>query len=244
LLGAATNLQGRISNGVAEADACDTAALSASGRFYHLEQVPDVREEPQHILTALSEALDIGDDVPSPCDTVAALGCRDTAAKGSKINIADKTGNVRDRVVWKWSKGAATDVADFADAVAGASVYQVCIYDASASEQPLLDAGAVGAGTCGSSPCWRALGTKGYVYRDKLAGSDGISSIKLKSGVDGKAKVQFKAGGVNLDLAGLPLTAPVVVQLLIDDGNTVECWQSNFTSTPLVNAAEKFKAKQ
>jgi hypothetical protein len=34
------------------------------------------------------------------------------------------------------------------------------------------------------------------------------------------------------------------VQLLIDDGNTVECWQSNFTDTPLANDETKFRAKQ
>ncbi|MEQ8819698.1 MAG: lamin tail domain-containing protein [Sumerlaeia bacterium] len=58
-LGATNNIQGRITNGVAEADACDTPAGGASGRFLHIEQDPDVREEPQHIITALGEALDL-----------------------------------------------------------------------------------------------------------------------------------------------------------------------------------------
>jgi len=58
-LGARNNLQGRIMNGVTVGDECDTEALASTGRFVHIEQDPDVREEPQHIVTALVEALDL-----------------------------------------------------------------------------------------------------------------------------------------------------------------------------------------
>ncbi|MCB2156535.1 lamin tail domain-containing protein [bacterium] len=58
-LGATNNIQGRITNGVAALDACDTAAITASDRFLHIEQDPDVRDDPQHVITALAEALDL-----------------------------------------------------------------------------------------------------------------------------------------------------------------------------------------
>jgi len=58
-LGATTNVQGRVSNGVAIGTECNTPSLSASGEFTHLEQDPDVRANPQHIITAIGEAYDL-----------------------------------------------------------------------------------------------------------------------------------------------------------------------------------------
>ncbi len=142
------------------------------------------------------------------------------------------------------TKGAATQLADFSDAVAGSSIYQVCMYDASGVDQPLLDAGVVAGVTCDGKPCWRALGTKGFGYEDKVGSNDGLTSLKLKSGAEGKAKVQAKAGGQDLALPELPLTSPVVVQLLIDDGVMSQCWQTMFSDTPKKNDATQFKAKQ
>ncbi len=57
VLGATNNIQGRLINGVTEGDECDTAALGSTGRFIHIEQDPDVREEPQHIINAFLLAL-------------------------------------------------------------------------------------------------------------------------------------------------------------------------------------------
>jgi len=241
-LGATTNLQGRVTNGVDPADACDTPASGLSGGFYHLEQDPDVREEPQHILDALGLALDAAADLPSPCELAPAMGCRQ--AGKSLLSANDKDGDQKDRIKWKWSAGAQTDLADFADAVGGAAIYQLCVYDSSADPQPLLDAGVAGGGTCSGKPCWKAKGTKGLSYKDKLAAADGIAALGLIAGVDGKAKVQAKAQGVELALPALPLTFPVTAQVLIDDGNTVECWQTMFIDPPKKNTPEKLKAKQ
>lgn len=68
-LGARNNLQGRISNGVAVGAECNTDALASTGRFVHIEQDPDVREEPQHVITALIEALDILEALPVELDS-------------------------------------------------------------------------------------------------------------------------------------------------------------------------------
>jgi hypothetical protein len=244
VLGATNNLQGRVSNGVTVGDECDTAALASSGSFIHIEQDPDVREEPLHIVTALLEAQAAADDTSSPCAPTPEMGCREAGAGKAKLGIKDKEGAERDKIGWKWSKGAATALEDFSDAVGGSSVFQVCLYDASVNDQPLLDAGVAGGALCDGAPCWKTLGTKGYSYKDKAGESDGITSLKLKSGVEGKAQVQARAAGANLAFAGLPLAPPVVLQLLIDDGDTVECWQTTFSEAPLANEATKFKAKQ
>lgn len=244
VLGATTNLQGRISNGVAPGAECDTEAVSVSGRFFHIEQDPDVREEPLHILTALLEALTIVETVPSSCAETPAIGCRSAAAGKSKFDIADKDGTTKDSLKWKWSKGEETTLDDLSDAVLGAAAYHFCVYDASVSPQPLIDSGVSAGGDCGGKSCWKALGTKGYSYKDKLGFAGGITGLKLKSGIAGKAQIQTKAKGDGLLLPTLPLTGPVVVQLLIDNGSTVECWQTSFTDPPLKNEATQFKAKQ
>lgn len=100
------------------------------------------------------------------------------------------------------------------------------------------------AADCDGKPCWKSLGTKGYGYGDKPGSSEGITGLTLKSGVAGKARIQVKAGGANLAFGALPWTMPVVVQLLVDDGDTVQCWQTTFTNTPHKNDASRFKAKQ
>jgi hypothetical protein len=57
-LGGTTNLQGRLSNGVLLGSECNTSASMATGRFLHVEQDPDVREEPEHVLLGLLAALE------------------------------------------------------------------------------------------------------------------------------------------------------------------------------------------
>jgi hypothetical protein len=229
---------------VPEGEECDTAAGSATGSFIHLEQDPDVREEPQHILDALNEALDEAEDLPSPCTVVPEMGCRLAAAGKSQISIDDKAGSEKDRMKWKWGKGELTELTDFADAVGGSAIYQICTFDTSIETQPLVDAGVAGGGTCSGKPCWKASGTKGFSFKDKLGTGDGLAAMKPGAGVDEKAKVQAKLGGLNFTVPILPLTTPVVVQLLVDNGDTIECWQSTFADTPKKNSATKFKAKQ
>lgn len=241
-LGGTNNLQGRVSNGVAVGLECNTPALGASGRFHHFEQDPDVREEPQHILDALKEALDIVDDIAAPCPASPAMGCR--APGRSSALVLDKDGVDKDRFLWKWIKGEATDLVDFSDALSGAASYRVCLYDASPSPQPLLDIGTASGGLCDGAPCWKAVGTKGYRYKDKAGTNDGLSLLLLKSGAAGKAKVIAKASRDNLAVPALPLAMPVVVQLLVDDGVTPQCWQTTYSEIPKKNEPAKFKAVQ
>jgi hypothetical protein len=244
-LGATTNLQGRISNGVAPGMECEDAAESAAGSFLHIEQDPDVREEPQHILTALIEALDLLDGEPAmTCSAMPAIGCREAGSGKSSFKLQVSTDGTRDRFAWKWGKGAATDTADFADPVSGAASYHVCVYDDSESLQPLLDLSIEPGGTCSGKACWRAVSTKGFGYRNKTGNAHGVTGVKLSSGAAGKSKVQVKAGGLSLATPNLPLTPPVTVQLLIDAGLGAECWQTTYVAEPQLNDTERFRAKQ
>ncbi len=244
-LGATNNLQGRVTNGVAPGMACNTAATLASGRFIHIEQDPDVRDDPQHILTALIEALDIFEPaMPSPCQATPELSCRQAGLGKSSISLQRGTTSAKDRLSWKWNKGAASSLADFANPVSGSAAYHICVYDSSITTQPLLDLSVDPGGTCGSKPCWKTQSTKGFAYRNRAGSSDGIAAMKLKAGVTGAAKVQVKATGAAVGLPTLPLTMPVTVQLLIDDGMATQCWQTTYTGIASSSSTAKFRAKQ
>ena len=62
------------------------------------------------------------------------------------------------------------------------------------------------------------------------------------AGAADKSVVQVKAKGMPIDMPTLPLTTPVIVQLVITDGLTTSCWQTTFT-TATKSDTEQFKAK-
>ncbi len=88
--------------------------------------------------------------------------------------------------------------------------------------------------------CWRALGTKGFKYKDETQTPDGLDSILLRAGAEGKAKVMVKGRGSNLELPALPLTLPVTVQLRAENG---ECWGATYFLEGAKNTPDQFKAK-
>lgn len=240
VLGATTNIQGRVTNGVAPGDACDTPASGASGRFIHIEQDPDVRAEPQHVITALIEALD---QPPSLCAAVPEVGCRQAGLGKASAFLDDQANDRRDRVLFKWTRGDVTDLADFGDPLAGTSRYHLCIYDASSSAQPLVDLAVAPGGICGNRPCWKPTGTRGFAYRDRHGSQGGVTAIRLGAGAAGKAKLQFQAKGATLETPSLPLSLPLTAQVLVDDGNGLQCWQTTFLGAKH-NTAAKLRAKQ
>jgi hypothetical protein len=147
--------------------------------------------------------------------------------------------NGRDQLTWKWNRGG-TALVEFGDPVHSSATYRVCLYDASGSPQPLLEAHVPPGGTCGTKPCWRAT-TTSFSYRNNVGDPDGIIKLMLKAGVAGRAKVQAAAKGVNLQTPALPLTLPVTAQLVIDDGVSSQCWQTTFT-TATVNDVSRLSA--
>lgn len=71
----------------------------------------------------------------------------------------------------------------------GTTAYRLCVYDAADTLAAALTVDRAGE-TCGSKPCWKALGTTGWKYRDTQASSDGVNRLIAKSG-SGKARVLF-----------------------------------------------------
>ncbi len=179
---------------------------------------------------------------PPLCDTGPATGCRLAEAGRAQLQIKDKEGDTKDQIRWKWNKGEATTVEDFADPVNGSAEYRFCIYDESATQQPLLDAELVAGGACGRRACWTPTGKRGFKFGNREGTPAGITAAKLKAGDDGRAQVQIRAAGDYLLAPAPPLALPVTAQLVIDDGATTRCWQTEFPSAK-DNEPEKFKAR-
>lgn len=104
------------------------------------------------------------------CDPTPHAGYRGPALPGKgTVKAADKSPDKpdkKDRLNWKYVKGAATTLADFGDSTTTTS-YVLCVYDSAAAAQPLLLAPAPAGGTCGTKPCWKPI-KGGLKYNDKL----------------------------------------------------------------------------
>jgi hypothetical protein len=72
------------------------------------------------------------------------------------------------------------------------------------------------------SRCWRSTAT-GFKYRDDFNSPEGIYTMLLKSGTEGRPSAKVRAFGDKLQLPTLPLTLPVRVQLQAANG---ECWET------------------
>jgi len=177
-----------------------------------------------------------------PCASAPLLSCRNPflSAKG-KLDIKDQSPDKKDKLVWKWNRGAATFTAEFGSPLT-TTEYTACLYDSSGpamTQRLILPALIPAAGDCKGKPCWKLLSTKGFRYKDPLRTPNGIVSLVLKSGADAKAKIALKGKGAELDAPPLPLVPPVVMQV---SNNAGECWEATY-SNALENTAARFKAK-
>ena len=155
----------------------------------------------------------------------------------SQLKISNRTPDTRDKLTWTWTKGAATTIADLGDPTAD-DAYALCVFDASNPALPdqLLFSTEAPAGSG-----WKANG-KGFRYRSRSGAPEGVTSVALAAGLDGKAKASVKGSGELLPLpaTATPLPLPLLVQLQNDAGT---CWEVTF-ATPASNDGTTFKAKE
>lgn len=178
----------------------------------------------------------------SLCGGAPVGACRETAAGKAQLQVKNKGIAAKNQLKWKWSKGAATTLGDFGDPVEGEPQYTLCVYDSSVDPQPLMELRVLPQGSCNGKPCWKATGTSGFKYKDKTGFPDGATSLKFKAGVDGKASLQVQAKSENFLISAPPYTTPLTVQLLADNGTSVECFES-VLSLAQKNDSSQFKAK-
>ncbi len=171
------------------------------------------------------------------CAAAPQAGCRmPLEPNKSVLTLKDKSNNKQDSLVWKWLKGEATTLADFGDPLS-TNGYWLCVYNGAA--QLVLGVTAPAGGTCNGKPCWKATGTTGFKYKNKLRTPDGVDSVTLKAGVDGKAQAVVNARGIPFEIPTLPLTLPMRVQLQGQNGN---CWEATY-SIARKNLPDTFDAR-
>jgi hypothetical protein len=186
-------------------------------------------------------------ELPALPDPLAARRLRDRAAH--RVQGADPAGQVDpaaegqdagsgDQVIFKWNKGEATQTMDFGDPL-NTDDYALCVFDSGGGL--LLQSDAPAGGVCGTKPCWKALGIKGFGYKDPLHTPTGADEVLLKAGLAGKAKSQFKAKGDNIPTFSLPLSLPVTAQIQSENGR---CWAATFSAAGTSkNDTAQFKGK-
>jgi hypothetical protein len=178
------------------------------------------------------------------CGATPRAGCRQvTVAEKSLLLLKNKTDNSKDKLVWRWVKGAATVLTDYGDPI-NSTDYAFCAYDATSNVPArVMNVVVPHGGTCaGGQPCWRATGTKGFKYKDSARTTGGIGKIILKVGPAGKAKVLVKGKGANLPVPSLPLDDDTHVTAQVVNSNG-QCWTASFPAPPLLTSSESFKDK-
>jgi cysteine-rich repeat protein len=141
------------------------------------------------------------------------------------------------KLLWKWNKGSISGPSAFGDPL-DATSYALCVYDGAT----LVQSHVVGSnGTCGTSPCWKTLGSKGFGYKNATGNANGITKLLLKSGA-GSAKILVKGKGGNLVVPDSdPIYAqssPVTVQLVSSGGS---CWETSYSSPAKKTTVAQFK---
>ncbi len=168
--------------------------------------------------------------------------CREPIQTGkASLKLRNRSDDSKDRLTWKWAKGAATAPEEFGDPVNGFTAYTLCIYDEDGGGARLvLRASAPAGGSCTGRPCWEPMGSEGYRYRDKNLSPNGISHIMLRAGGPGKASLRFKGKGASLGMPSLLLLqdSKVTVQLKNTQG---ECWSAAYSAPASRNQADQFK---
>lgn len=129
------------------------------------------------------------------CPAVPVPSCADFD-KGSLIVSETKVGKENLRL--KLARGPALAQSDLGSPLApDGTAYTVCLYEDGEVLRGTLDVNRAG-DTCGSKPCWKAIGGfpdgKGWKYKDKHRIEDGIKIATLKGSAAGRPTIQLEGG--------------------------------------------------
>jgi prevent-host-death family protein len=167
---------------------------------------------------------------PADCPPTPSPDCL-TPALANEAILVLKSAPLKPKLVWRWLKGSATDLATFGDPIESTS-YRLCLYT-DADGAPQLTTYSVPSG-----PLWKAVGSAAFKYKDPAGSASGITKLVLKAGADQKAKIQVLGEGPGLAVPSVPADVPIAVELR----NGAACWSATFSST-IRNGDGKLKAK-
>jgi hypothetical protein len=157
-------------------------------------------------LTAAAVDLDSACRLLTPCPDTPRTGCR--TAEKSTLLLKRKDG-IKDKLVWKWTKGDATEAGELADPTTTGD-YALCVYTGVA-------AGLAATATIPADASrWTAKPGKGFSFADKDGSLEdsGIAKVTLKTGVEDKASVKVIGKGESLPDPVLPMELPVQLQVV------------------------------
>ncbi len=161
------------------------------------------------------------------CGAGLQTNCR--SAGRTRLVIRNSPDDAKDKLVWKWRKGAATTLADLG-APTGATAYALCIYAGTSS------VAIAAADIAPSATLWRPTNTTGFRYKDGAGSSAGIRKVILKAGGAGKARAVVRGKGANLpDPPAGPLPLPVTAQLV--NSTTDVCFEAVYAGATVNDAA-------
>ena len=172
-------------------------------------------------------------DAASGCASAPLDGCRQLTRPGrSYLTLLEAGSAAKNRLHWRWLDGESTSLVEFGDPTANDD-YELCLYDATGARR--MEVSIPAGGTCGAgsraTDCWKeasmAPWATGYGYRNRGGAPEGMRSLRLKPGQNGKARIEAKGGGGLLDMPDLAaLAAPLRVQL---QGSHDECFDATFS---------------
>lgn len=144
------------------------------------------------------------------------------SSRGSGLRLKSKNG--KDSLSWKWAKGPEVTLASLGDPTAS-ETYTVCLYRSlGAGDDVIIEAAAPAGGS------WRAMGTKGFKYKDAGLTPDGLKQLQLRPGALGKARFKVKGKGPNLGLVGpLGFDTAATLSLQLRTGSGL-CYGADFSS--------------
>ncbi|MEO6030191.1 MAG: choice-of-anchor Q domain-containing protein, partial [Candidatus Binatia bacterium] len=177
-------------------------------------------------------------DVDRGCVAKVRASCRQPTRRVS--GHIDLTTKRTSKLTWKWTEGEGTAREAFHDPTAGGT-FALCVFDEAGSAPRVAFATETRTGHCGKRACWRNTSASTFTYKDPDPAPNGLSTVVLKSGNDGKAKILVDAKGPALTLPTLPLALPLRVQLQAADGS---CWEARYVrETTTKNTPQQLSAK-
>ena len=175
-------------------------------------------------------------DGTAGCVSEPRLDCKTAPSGEAELRIRNSTLDERDFFAWSWRRGQATDLLDLGPPDVRNN-YELCVFDESEGEAALLfSMTAPGDALCGSRSCWR-FGTRSVKYKSTELLPDGVRTLIVKTGENGRASLKMQGAGPLLSqreggMTELPLTLPITVQLRSTLGG---CWEASYSQSELNN---------
>jgi DNA-binding beta-propeller fold protein YncE len=178
-----------------------------------------------------------------PCAPAPLAGCHvPTRSGAASLMVIDQAGE-RDQLKLRWTRGTAVTRAELGEPDVSTE-YAVCVYDA-AGPQPVTSLLVPPGISCFRDGletfptlCWEWR-AQGFAYRNRERTPDGVALMSVKPGGDGETSLRVQANKGAVPPLGLPLDAPVVVQVQAGNGT---CWEARFSNLT-VNDGTKLVAR-